>query len=170
MTLEVRLSGIDASIALMEKAMEIDKPLLEACMVLIKKAESVVRERYGISYASVNGNRDFYTSISPIKDGYKLTVSGEDIGFLEFGAGVFTETDEFASEVDYPIYPGSWSELHEHSDNPNARYFAKNGFWWWSNFRYTGLIATRGMQRALDEIRLQADEEVKRKINEWLGN
>ena len=163
----IRLHGVDEAIAKLEKAKDIDKALLEACEDLINIARTVVISRYSLQG---NGNDDFTTFVEPITNGYKLTVSGKDVGFLEFGAGVFTEADEFAAQVDYPIYPGSYSELNTHSDNPNARYFAKNGFWWWSNIRYTGLIATRGMQRALDEIQVQADAVVKRKIDEWLGN
>ena len=163
----VQLHGIDTALDLIGRIENIDEPMMAACRELIETAENIVLSRYALQS---NGNNDYQTSIEPIENGYKLTVSGEDVGFLEFGAGVFTEADEFESQVGFPIYPGSWSESHEHSDNPNARYFAKNGFWWWSNIRYTGLIATRGMQRALDEVRLQADEVVKRKINEWLGN
>lgn len=164
----VQLKGIDAALEVLGKIENIETPMLEACKELIEMAERIVISRYSLMWSS--GNKDYTTIIEPIENGYKLTVSGEDVGFLEFGAGVFTEADEFAEQVNFPIYPGSWSELHPHSDNPNARYFAKNGFWWWSNIRYTGLIATRGMQKALDEIRLQADEVVRRKLNEWLGN
>lgn len=163
----VQLHGLDYALEVLGRAENLEKPMLEACRELIEMAERTVLTRYALQS---NGNKDYQTFIEPIENGYKLTVSGEDVGFLEFGAGVFVESDEFASQVGFPIYPGSWSELHEHSDNPNARYFAKNGFWWWSNIRYTGLIAMRGMQRALDEVRLQADEVAIRKINEWLGN
>lgn len=163
----VELNGMDYALEVLGRIENIAQPMMEACRELIEMAERTVISRYSLQS---NGNDDFHTSIEPIENGYRLTVSGEDVGFLEFGAGVFTEADDFAEQVDFPIYPGSWSELHEHSDNPNARYFAKNGFWWWSNIRYTGLIATRGMQKALDEIRLQADEVARRKINEWLGN
>lgn len=166
----VELKGMDYALELLGRAENLETPMLNACRELIEMAEGIVIARYSISYASSNGNDDFTTHIEPIENGYRLVASGEDVGFLEFGAGVFTEADEFAEQVDFPVYPGSWSELQPHSDNPNARYFAKNGFWWWSNFRYTGLIATRGMQRALDEIRSQADAIARKKIEEWLGN
>ena len=163
----VELKGIDYALEVLGKLENIEKPMMEACRELIEMAERIVRTRYSLQG---NGNDGFQLSIEQIDNGYVLTASGEDVGFLEFGAGVVTEADEFAEQVDFPIYPGSWSELHPHSDNPNARYFAKNGFWWWSNIRYTGLIATRGMQRALDEVRIQADTVARKKINEWLGN
>lgn len=164
----VEISGLDAAMEVLERVSNLERPMMEACRELIEMARNIVLTRY--SYQGISGNYDYQTSIEPIDNGYRLVVSGEDVGFLEFGAGVFTEADEFASQVDFPVYPGSYSEQAEHSENPNARYFAKNGFWWWSNIRYTGLIATRGMQRALDEVRLQADEVAKRKISEWLGN
>lgn len=163
----VELKGMDYALEVLGKLENLEQPMMEACRELIEMAEEIVNTRYSLQG---NGNNNYQTFIEPIESGYKLTVSGEDVGFLEFGAGVFTEADEFEAQVGFPIYPGSYSETNEHSDNPNARYFAKNGFWWWSNIRYTGLIATRGMQRALDEVRLQADEVARKKINEWLGN
>lgn len=167
MNVNITVTGVEDAIALLEKAKNIETPLLEACRELIESAALTVISSYQMM--AVRGNDDFHTSIEPIEHGYRLTVSGEDVGFLEFGAGVFVDTtDEFVSEVDYPVYPGSWSELQPHS--PNARYFAKDRFWWWSNYRYEGLIATRGMQKALDKIRIKAEEVVKRKIDEWLGN
>lgn len=163
----VELHGIDYALEVLGRAENIDKPMIEACRELVETAALTVLARY--SMMSQRGNSDFHTSIEPIENGYKLTVSGEDVGFLEFGAGVFTDDqNEFVNQVGFPVYPGSWSESHPHS--PNSRYFAKNGFWWWSDYRYSGLIATRGMQSALDKVRLQAEEVVKRKIDEWLGN
>lgn len=163
----VELKGMDYALEVLGKLENLEQPLLEACRELVETAALTVIARY--SMMAVRGNDDFHTSIEPIENGYKLTVSGEDVGFLEFGAGIFTdEKNEFIEQVDFPVYAGSWSELHPHS--PNARYYAKDKFWWWSDYPYVGLIATRGMQSALDKIRLQADEVAKRKIEEWLGN
>ena len=163
----VTVTGIDEAIAKLEKAEEIEKPILEGILEVLQEAESIVSTRYSLQG---NGNEDFVTDIEEIPNGYMLTVSGEDVGFLEFGAGVFTEADEFADEVGFPVAPWSWSESHPHSENPNARYGAKNGFWWYNNIRYTGLAPMRGMQQALDHVRNTIQGVVERKIAEWIGN
>lgn len=163
----VTVTGIDEAIAKLEKAEQIEKPILEGILEVLKEAERIVSTRYSLQG---NGNEDFVTDIEEIPNGYMLTVSGEDVGFLEFGAGVFTEADEFADEVGFPVAPWSWSESHPHSENPNARYGAKNGFWWYNNIRYTGLAPMRGMQQALDHVRNTIQGVIERKIAEWIGN
>ena len=163
----VTVTGIDEAIAKLEKAEEIEKPILEGILEVLKEAERIVSTRYSLQG---NGNEDFVTDIEEIPNGYMLTVSGEDVGFLEFGAGVFTEANEFADEVGFPVAPWSWSESHPHSENPNARYGAKNGFWWYNNIRYTGLAPMRGMQQALDHVRNTIQGVIERKIAEWIGN
>ena len=165
--MKVTITGIDDVLAKLKKVSEVDEAIKAAILELLQTAEQTVIAKY--SLRSGDGNTDFTTEIQTQADGGTLYISGADVGFLEFGAGVFTEANEFASEVDYPVYPGSWSESHPHSDNPNARYFAKNGFWWWSNIRYTGLAPTRGAMTALEEIRNTADEVVQKKVNEWIG-
>ena len=159
------ITGIEDALGRLEKVRNIEKPVLEALGELMEEARAIVEIKYSLQR---NGNTNYNVSLEEVPNGYVLTASGDDIGFLEFGAGVFTETDEFASEVPYPVTPGSWSESHPHSDNPNARYFAKNGFWWWSNIRYTGLSPTRGMQSALDHIRNNLEERITRKIEAWI--
>ena len=163
----ITVTGIDEAIAKLEKAEQIEKPILEGILEVLKEAERIVSTRYSLQG---NGNEDFVTDIEEIPNGYMLTVSGEDVGFLEFGAGVFTEADEFADEVGFPVAPWSWSESHPHSENPNARYGAKNGFWWYNNIRYTGLAPMRGMQQALDHVRNTIQGVIERKIAEWIGN
>lgn len=165
--MNVTVTGIDEAITKLEKAKNIDKPIKEGIYEVMQEAEDIVLTKYSLQG---NGNDDYVTSIEELPNGYVLTASGEDVGFLEFGAGVFTEADEFADEVGYPVTPWSWSESHPHSENPNARYGAKNGFWWWSNIRYTGLTPTRGMQSALDHIRNTLVGVINRKIDEWIGN
>lgn len=165
--MKVTITGIDDVLAKLKKVETVDKALKEVCLELLQEAEQIVITKYGLRGSE--GNDDFTTDIRMEQNGGTLYISGEDVGFLEFGAGVFTEPNEFTSEVDYPVYPGSWSESHPHSENPNARYFAKNGFWWWSNVRYTGLSPTRGAMTALEHIRNTVDEAVQKKVNEWIG-
>ena len=119
--MNIVVTGIDETIAELEKAKDIDKPIKEGIYEVMQEAEDIVLTKYSLQG---NGNDDYVTSIEELPNGYVLTASGEDVGFLEFGAGVFTEADEFADEVGYPVTPWSWSESHPHSENPNARYGA----------------------------------------------
>lgn len=165
--MDLIITGFTEFVAKMDKADSVFNNVLESLADLMREAEAIVQTKYSLQG---NGNTDFTTEINPIHNGWELVVSGEDVGFLEFGAGVFAgiEADEFEQEVGYPVQPGSYSEINEHSSNPNARYFAKNGFWWWSNIRYTGLYPTRGMQEALDHLRDNVLDVIQKRIDEWI--
>ncbi len=47
--------------------------------------------------------------------GYIVRASGEALGFIEFGTGVYAGYGDnpFADEMPFKVYPGSWSEWHE---------------------------------------------------------
>ena len=165
--MNLTITGFDELIAKLNNANVIQERILESIKELMEEAEQIVLTKYSLQK---NGNSEFYTEVTQIDNGWQLIASGEDVGFLEFGAGVFAgiEPDEFEQEVAYSVEPGSWSKINEHSSNPNARYFAKNGFWWWSNTRYTGLYPTRGMQSALDHLRDNILQVIEARINEWI--
>ena len=86
--MNIVVTGIDETIAKLEKAKDIDKPIKEGIYQVMQEAERIVLTKYSLQG---NGNDDYVTSIEEIPNGYMLTASGEDVGFLEFGAGVFTE-------------------------------------------------------------------------------
>lgn len=157
------VTGIEETIATLEKAEKIDKPIKEAIYMAMQEAENLVLNAY--RFQSVGKNDDYYTKIEEIPNGYTLTASGEDVGFLEFGVGIMTTPDEFADEVSFPVYVGSYSEA-------NQGQFMKSGyrFWWFGKSRYTGLLPTRGMQRALDYLMDNITSIIEEKINEWIGN
>lgn len=51
--------------------------------------------------------------VDPIPDGigYEITAEGEAVGFIEFGAGAFADSQHpYANEVPYPVFPGSYSD------------------------------------------------------------
>lgn len=165
--MRITISGIEEVQSKFEKLGRIEKPIMDGIREVMEEAQAIAMRAYALQG---NGNESYMSDLKRIENGYVLSMGGADVGFLEFGAGVYTEGDEFANEVGYAVYPGSWSESHAHSENPNARYFAKNGFWWYNNIRYTGLTPTRGMQRALDHVRNEIQSAVERKINEWIGS
>ena len=165
--MKIVITGVDEYLKELDRIEKM--PVEKWCVEILKEAEQIVRLKY--SLRASEGNVNFDTEVTEIENGAKLTAYGVDVGFLEFGAGVFTDTtNDFIPEVGFPVHPGSWSESHPHhgDGNPNVRYFAKNGFWWWSNIRYTGLAPTRGMQTALDYIRNNIEDFLERKIKEWI--
>lgn len=159
----ITITGLEETQAMLDKVQNLNEPLKEACRELCEMAEMVVEHRY--SMFTESGNDDFYTEIEELPFGYRLTVSGEDVGFLEFGTGIFASSDEFAEQVSYDIAPGSWSDTH-------ARQF-REGHWYWyyRGVATPGSPPTRGMHVALEEVRNNIDEIVKRKVDEWIhGN
>ena len=158
--MKVTITGIDDVLAKLKKVETIDKALQEACLELIEEAEQIVLQAYG---TQGDGNCDYVTEIVPMPNGCKLVVSGADVGFLEFGAGTMTDGgDIFATEVDYAVAPGSWSEVH-------SKRFSEHGFWYWMKHRYEYIMPTRGAERALEYCRNHWREAVERKVNEWIG-
>ncbi len=159
----ITITGLEETKALLDKVQNLERPLKEACKELCEMAELVVERRYSMYPQS--GNVDYMTEIEELPFGYRLTVSGEDVGFLEFGTGIFASPDEFESQVSYDIAPGSWSELH-------ARQFREGHlYWWYGGEKTQGTPPTRGMHVALEEVRNNIDEIVKRKVDEWIhGN
>lgn len=158
--MSIEITGLEETKEMLDKIANIRKPLIEACKELCLMAQEVVERRYGTW--SVMGNTDYQTEVEILPDGARLSVFGEDVGFLEFGAGVFTDADEFADQVGYAIYPGSWSETE------GSRSFADRGFWIYRGVEFRGITPSRGMHEAYESILNEIDEVVKRKIEEWI--
>ena len=92
-------------------------------------------------------------------NGFRITAMGDDVYFIEFGAGDGTEESHpYAGNASVPIYDGSYSEAN------NGPYIT-NGFWWYGGTKYTGLDATMPMYNAVKEMRAN----VKRIAQEVFG-
>ena len=59
----ITVTGIDEAIAKLEKAEQIEKPILEGILEVLKEAERIVTTRYSLQG---NGNEDFVTDIEEI--------------------------------------------------------------------------------------------------------
>lgn len=159
----ITITGLEETKEMLDRIQRIEEPLKAACLELCEMAELVVERRYSLFPES--GNDDFTTEITELPNGYRLTASGEDVGFLEFGTGIFASPDEFEAQVGYPVAPGSWSDTH-------ARQFREGHWYWYYRGKPTpGSPPTRGMHVALEEVRNNIEEVVKRKVEEWIqGN
>lgn len=133
---------------------------------LMLDAKKMVIKAYGSQPFS--GNEDFTATVRTTPMSATLTVRGEDVGFLEFGAGLATEWDEFASKVPYSVAPGSYSMWH----GEKMGQFARTGlnFWYYERVKYTAIAPTRGMQYTLDELRRTITDYMRKRIASWLVN
>lgn len=162
------VTGIDEAIATLERAERIDVPIHKGIERAMARAKILVLTAYGSQ--SDSGNTDFAVTIEELPNGFVLTASGGDVGFLEFGAGWGVMPDEFAAEVDFDVAVGSYSDIE-------MGQFFRTGhrFWWYVDgtgqkqfFRYVN--PTRGMQEALDYLRSNLQRIVEEEITKWIGN
>lgn len=130
-----------------------------------KKVDELCRRvaEFGLSVASVHfipdsGNSDVELSVEPAPGGYVLKASGEDVCFMEFGAGVSAgegyDTNVLTPPVD--ITPGSWS-----SSEQGTKEFATYGSWHHKKVKYTGLAPKMGMYHAAKEMAKQVETIAK---------
>lgn len=100
---------------------------------------------------------DYDVTVEPTEKGCKLVANGEDVCFLEFGAGVSTKSWQGEGQEGLPpIYPGSWSETEGNGE------FANKGYWIYGNKLYTGIEPTMGMYYASKQMLTDCIEEARK--------
>lgn len=76
------------------------------------------------------------------QDGFTISADGEDVCFIEFGAGDYADsTHGLASNVPFTVKPGSWSDTH-------SRQYTLKGFWWYKKQKYYYVMPHYGMLQA----------------------
>ena len=92
------------------------------------------------------GNAPIKVWCEKIPKGWKVVADGEAVGFIEFGAGVYTDTGHhFAKNAPFEVKPGSWSKDH-------AKQFYKYGEWEFGGKKYIGIHAKRGLYEAYKQM------------------
>lgn len=114
---------------------------------LAKRGAQIVEYSY-----SANVYEDYEVSCVVNGNSAMIIAEGDDVVFLEFGAGVNTEdyTGEMETEGLPPIYPGSYSETE------GLKMFSRYGYWFHEGKKYTGLQPMRGFYFASKDIKEQA--------------
>ena len=161
-TIEVKFDYLDTLVKNLETI-----PVRKYLKAIMLSAKKIVIEAY--AQGATDGNTEFTANVRTTKDTATLTVRGADVGFLEFGAGAMVQYNEFAEQVPYPVYTGTYSDavhgMYQHTHHT---------FWFWINdgtkIKYTEIIATQGMQQALDDLRSNLVDEVRRRIASWIVN
>lgn len=112
--MQVQVSGISHALQTVQRYADIDRKVLEIARRLCEIGEPIIR--------AIHGNHATITT-EQTKNGYKITASGEDVLFIEFGAGDAAGRDAgLYDSVPGSVRPGSWSETH-------AQMYSRFGFW-----------------------------------------
>lgn len=150
-SVELSKSSVNKAIKEVERYNTVIAPNLdEVCrrLAMIGQEEAISRIGH-----SENGNTDATVAMYPIANGYKVTAAGEDIFFIEYGTGWYSQPNGYPAPVD--VYPGSYSKDH-------AQKFAKYGFWYYGGKRLVGTPAEKPMYFAVKAMR----ENMQRIIDE----
>lgn len=108
---------------------------------LCERAAELGADVVGSEYSSVrpfdskHGNPEFSVDVVKKKKGYAIQATGEDVLFLEYGAGAaygshgadvdYSDSEGFVTEgADAPYGPGSYPNGKGHWNNPNGWYYA----------------------------------------------
>lgn len=98
------------------------------------------------------GNTEASLATEPMKNGYKIVMSGADVYFIEFGTG--DAVNNHYPEVSVPVASGSWSETH-------AKQYSTNGVWWYNGEMLDSTPAYMPMLHAEMAIRRNAKRVMK---------
>ena len=149
--------GIDKALfmsALEEFGEEYEDKLKDKCFEVAQR----LAEEIGQPVAQVWFGSEVKVTAKPIgkkKNGYKIIANGKDVCFLEFGAGVTTDTTHpFAKNVSFDVYPASWSIDH-------AKQFVRKGYWMYRGEKYDAITPMRGMYHAYKAILEEAPRIVE---------
>lgn len=108
--------------------------------------------------ASAYGNTDIEIYSEKGSNGsWRIVASGEDVYFVEFGAGIgVDESDPFVAQADVEVFDGSYSLKH------NGPYI-KTGIWHYNGLTLNGIEALKPMyqtQKELEERLVDIAKEV----------
>lgn len=131
--MNIVVSGIDHAIKTVGKYIDIEAKLEELAKRLCEVGRPVL----------INIFHDHATIYyEKTERGYKLVVEGEDVLFIEFGAGNAAGSNRgLYDDVPSNVEPGSWSRDH-------AKQYSTYGFWYFGGKRYTEIKPHSGTYHA----------------------
>lgn len=100
------LGGLQRMLHRVQRLSDLDRKVKEVAERLCQIGEPIIRQVHG------HHADDIHTE--PTKNGYKIVASGQDVMFIEFGAG----EDAGSENANYDAVPecarpGTWSEAHQ---------------------------------------------------------
>lgn len=144
---------------------EVDKTLYQT---LKKKGKEICKrlaKEVGQPAAQGAFGEPITVTTKSTRNGWKVLADGEQVCFLEFGAGATTASNHpFADEVPFRVYAGSWSE------SPHGQQqYSEKGYWYYGGERYTHITPKAGMYIAYKRI-LQEVERIATEVFYGSGN
>lgn len=103
--------------------------------------DATVRFQHGVH----DGNQMPDVRVDRIENGFKIVAEGEDVCFIEFGAGDAAGSHPDKDKVSIETYPGSWSEEH-------AQQYSENGYWYYNGEQLTEIQAEMPLYCSMREM------------------
>lgn len=120
--MNITVSGIEHALKTIEKYADMDRKLAELAERLCQIGEPIIHQ--------IHGHHSRVWS-EPTANGYRIVAEGEDVLFIEFGAGDAAGSDNgLYDAVPAVARPGSWSETH-------AQQYSRYGFWFFAGQKIT---------------------------------
>lgn len=149
--MNITITGVESALERIKKLPDADELARRITQRLCKDfAEPIVSEAHS-GHAEVN--------TVPLDDGYETYASGDDVLFVEFGAGNAAGA-EAGNYTDVPsvVYPGSWSETH-------ARQYVMYGNWWFGNQAYVEVVPNPSFYRAYEAVKMNLPKVAAEEIS-----
>ena len=162
-TIKVNLlkeNSIDRAIAELQKYTErLTKRAEKVANELTKIGAKVVDDRYKMSHEPTESYAvTYYTYKDKEYPTCVIIARGENVMFLEFGTGIYT--DDFSDEFDHdtlpPIFGGSWSQTEG-----MGHFRPDHQYWYYNGIKYQGTLPMMGFYFATKEMQQQAETIVR---------
>ena len=152
--IDLSFEGVERAVSeLMEFQRDLKPKMEEVC----RRLAEIGAQEAQAHLVLANGNTDARIDEPiPTGNGYKISMNGSDVYFVEFGTGDEADAHGFTPLV--AVYPGSWSEQHK-------KQYSTYGFWHYGGEKLSGTPAYMPMFYASQKIR----EELPRIAREVFG-
>lgn len=153
-------STYDAAI---EHAEAMGKLLAERGQKICLRLAEIGKAEAEAHFTPEAGNSDVTLSVVPTAEGAELIAEGDDLYFMEFGAGAQAGAGYDTGIIEPPvdIAPGSWSRSEQ-----GTKEFATYGSWHHKKAKYTGLVPQMGMYHAYKASEAQAQKVAEEVLND----
>lgn len=156
-------NGLDSvSIRQMVNELKKERTVIKRCVNdVCMRLANIGMNRANQDFASVlyQGEKDYAVTVEPLKDGAKLSATGETVYFLEYGSGAFQPS--YAGETPLGLERGSWSLSEKgkgHWDDPRG-WYVSHGVKSWGN------PPANAMYHAEQDIKRNADRVIQEVLN-----
>ena len=150
----IQFSGISHALKTVQRFSDVEEKMQEIAERLCAVGEPIIKQ--------IHGNHAVVKTEKTAK-GYKITASGEDVLFIEFGAGdaAGSENANYKA-VPASARPGSWSEAHG-GQYALTKKTGGQGYWFFGGHLYTEVKPSPAFYYAY-EYMLQSLPQIAREV------